>query len=150
MSFPKRDLESFKSRYKALEECDIYVLIDLVEGKEKVLGVRRIHYGKPPYAHVAEFRSMGIHQDFLKRGYATFFYEQFEEIVKKQGIKKIELTQSITNNGAIFLANKRNYREEAMLPDWLERTNDDGHTYHIGERFKGFFPTRQTMATLIV
>lgn len=139
MSFPKKDLESFKSRYKALEECDIYVLIDLVEGQEKVLGVRRIHYGKPPYAHVAEFRSMGIHQDFLKRGYATFFYEQFEEIVKKQGIKKIELTQSITNNGAILLANKRNYREEAMLPEWLERTNDDGQTYHIGERFIGKF-----------
>lgn len=112
---------------------DIYVLIDKINGEEKIIGVRRIKFGKNQHQHIAEYCSMGIDNDYQGKGYAQFFYQEFKKIVRLAGIKKIQLTQSGGNFKAFHIADKY-FSEEVVFPDWLQRHNNEGNFYLI-ERY---------------
>lgn len=132
MSFPPQTKEEFINHYKRLENTsNIYVLVN---DEEKVVGVRRIKFGNGPYKHTAEYCSMGIHKDYLGKGYAKLFYEEFEKIAKKEGIVRIQLTQSGGNNAAFHLADTHGFSEEAVFPDWLKRSKNEGD-YYLIERY---------------
>lgn len=135
MSFTKQGKNEFKAHYERMSQAsDIYVLVDEVEGKEKVMAVRRIKFGKGPYRHTAEYCSMGVDKESQGKGYAKLFYAEFLKIVReKGGIKRIQLTQSGGNFNAFHLADKT-FSQEAIFPDWLKRTNNEGSFYLI-ERY---------------
>lgn len=75
----------------------------------------------------------GVDQGFQGRGYAKFLYQEFEKIAREAGIKRIQLTQSGGNEAAFHIADK-NFSEEAMFPDWLKRSNNEGD-YYLIERY---------------
>ncbi|MDX1836828.1 N-acetyltransferase [Legionella taurinensis] len=135
MSFTKQGKEEFKAHYERMSQAsDIYVLVDTVEGKEKVMAVRRIKFGQGPHRHTAEYCSMGVDKDSQGKGYAKLFYAEFLNIVKEKGcIKRIQLTQSGGNFNAFHLADKT-FSQEAIFPDWLARKTNGGHFYLI-ERY---------------
>ncbi|QLZ69060.1 hypothetical protein FOLKNPGA_01842 [Legionella sp. PC1000] len=134
MSFTKQTQEEFRSHYAHMAKTsDIYVLIDKIDDVEKIVGVRRIKFGKNQHQHIAEYCSMGIDKDYQGKGYAKFFYQEFEKIVRLAGIKRIQLTQSGGNLAAFHIADK-DFSEEAVFPDWLQRRNNEGNFYLI-ERY---------------
>lgn len=134
MSFKKQSKEDFKEIFTRLsKESDIYVIVDEIDKREKITGVRRIKFGKGPHSHIAEYCSMGVHQDYLGRGYGKLFYTEFEKIVKKNGAKRIQLTQSGGNDKAFNLANK-DFTEEARFADWLPR-KENNEQYYLIERY---------------
>ncbi len=137
MSFPKQNLKDFRSRYEKLRSTsDIYVMVDYIDGKEEVVGVRRIKYLQGNQSHIAEFCSMGIDAKRQGKGYGGKFYEEFEKIVtEKKHIKRIQITQSGGNEVAFYLGDKNKYQEEAVFPDWLEREGKDKYHYFVIERF---------------
>ncbi|KTD24983.1 Acetyltransferase (GNAT) family [Legionella lansingensis] len=134
MSFGKQSKEEFRTHYARMTEAsDIYVLIDKVNDQEKIVGVRRIKFGKNQYQHIAEYCSMAIDKDYQSKGYAKLFYQESEKIVRKAGIKRIQLTQSGGNLAAFHIIDK-SFSEEAVFPDWLQRHNNNGDFYLI-ERY---------------
>ncbi|KTD75111.1 GNAT family N-acetyltransferase [Legionella waltersii] len=134
MSFTKQTQEEFRAHYTHMAKTsDIYVLIDKINDEEKIVGVRRIKFGKNQHQHIAEYCSMGIDKDYQGKGYAKFFYQEFEKIVRHAGIKRIQLTQSGGNLAAFHLADK-DFSEEAVFPDWLQRHNNEG-TFYLIERY---------------
>lgn len=135
MSFPWQTQKEFAAHYARMEKAsDIYVLIDKVNEQEKVVAVRRIKFGKNHSKHTAEYCSMGVDKDCLGKGYATFFYEEFEKIARQANIKRIQLTQSGGNEAAFHIADKHSFSQEAVFPDWLERSHQEGH-YYLIERY---------------
>lgn len=134
MSFPKQTKEEFATHYAHMEKAsEIYVLIDNIEGEEKVVAVRRLKVGKDQYRHIAEYCSMGVDEQYRGKGYAKILYQEFEKIAREKGIKRIQLTQSGGNEIAFHLADK-NFFEEAVFPDWLERSKNKGN-YYLIERY---------------
>lgn len=134
MSFPKQTKEAFREHYMQMEKAsDIYVVVDQINEEEKVVAVRRIKFGKDEHQHIAEYCSLGVDKASQGKGYAQFFYEEFEKIARNAGIKRIQLTQSGGNEAAFHIADKRFY-EEAMFPDWLKRSNNEGD-YYLIERY---------------
>ncbi|KTC98091.1 GNAT family N-acetyltransferase [Legionella erythra] len=135
MSFTKQGKEEFKAHYERMSQTsDIYVLVDEVEGKDKVVAVRRIKFGHGPHRHTAEYCSMGVDKDSQGKGYAKHFYNEFLNIVReKGGIKRIQLTQSGGNFNAFHLADKT-FSQEAIFPDWLKR-DAHGGSFHLIERY---------------
>ncbi|MBA2656934.1 MAG: GNAT family N-acetyltransferase [Tatlockia sp.] len=134
MSFSPQSQEEFKATYLRMEKSStIYVLIDKIDNEEKIVAVRRIKFGKDQYQHCAEYCSMGVDKDFQGKGYGKFLYQEFEKILREQGIKRIQLTQSGGNEAAFHLADK-NFSEEGIFPDWLERAGYEGKFYLI-ERY---------------
>ena len=141
MSFEKTDTkELFMKSYLAMQAAStIYVLVDKVNDEEKIVAVRRIKFGKDEHRHIAEYCSMGVDAESQGRGYGRFFYKAFLEIVrdysKKNGhdISRIQLTQSGGNMAAFHLADK-DFFEEALFPDWLERLGIEGN-YYLIERY---------------
>lgn len=134
MSFTPQTKEAFKAHYDRMaQSSDIYVLVDKIEGKKKVVGVRRIKYGKDHYKHTAEYCSMGIHEAHQGKGYAKFFYEEFEKIVRAvNGITRIQLTQSGGNNAAFHLVDKNfSFSEEAVFPNWLQQHLIERYVYRL-------------------
>ncbi|STX47390.1 Uncharacterised protein [Legionella hackeliae] len=80
MSFTKQTQEEFRAHYAHMTRTsDIYVLIDKINDEEKIVGVRRIKFGKNENRHIAEYCSMGIDKDYQGKGYAKFFYQEFEK-----------------------------------------------------------------------
>lgn len=133
MSFPKQTKKEFAAHYKRMKEASkIYVLVDEKNNEEKIVGVRRIKFGKDEYQHIAEYCSMGIDKEFQGRGHGRFFYQEFEKIVRARGVKRIQLTQSGGNEAAFHIA--ENFSQEGVFPDWLERSNNDGN-YYLIERY---------------
>ncbi|STX47389.1 Uncharacterised protein [Legionella hackeliae] len=61
------------------------------------------------------------------------FTKNLKKIVRLAGIKRIQLTQSGGNLAAFHIADKE-FSEEAVFPDWLQRHNDKGNFYLI-ERY---------------
>lgn len=138
MSFTKKDLESFKATFDRLnKQSDVYVMVDLIDDKETIVGVRRIKYLSGPYEHVAEFCSMGVDSQYLNKGYGKVFWKEFEEIVKQNPkVKCIRFTQSGGNNKAFHLSDSIGYKTEAVFPDWLQRSGEDEKShYYLIERF---------------
>ncbi|WP_454782615.1 GNAT family N-acetyltransferase [Legionella sp. WA2022007384] len=138
MSFTKKDKESFKATFNRLnQQSDIYVMVDSINEKETIVGVRRIKYLSGPYEHVAEFCSMGVDAQYLNKGYGKVFWKGFEEIVKQNPkIKCIRFTQSGGNNKAFHLSDSIGYHAEAVFPDWLQRTGPTPKDhYYLIERF---------------
>ncbi|QBR84465.1 GNAT family N-acetyltransferase [Legionella israelensis] len=137
MSFRKQSLEEFRSRYVELSKhSDIYVMVDEIKGKERVVGVRRIKYLSGDHSHIAELCSMGVDVSLQGKGYGGKFYDEFEKIIKEnKKIKRIQLTQSGGNFRAFSIAEKKGYSEEAMFPDWLEREGQKGSHYFLIERY---------------
>lgn len=134
MSFTKQTKEEFRKHYTHMSTTsDIYVLVDKINDEEKIVGVRRIKFGQNQYQHIAEYCSMGIDKDSQGKGYAKFFYQEFEKIAREAGIKRIQLTQSGGNSAAFHLTNN-SFSEEAVFPDWLHRTNNKGD-FHLIERY---------------
>ncbi|MGQ3890121.1 N-acetyltransferase family protein [Legionella sp. CNM-1927-20] len=134
MSFTKQTQDEFREHYAHMAKTsDIYVLIDKIHDQEKIVGVRRIKFGKNQHQHIAEYCSMGIDENYQGKGYAKFFYQEFEKIVRLAGIKRIQLTQSGGNFAAFHIADK-DFSEEAVFPDWLQRHNNSGSFYLI-ERY---------------
>lgn len=134
MSFPNQTKEKFRGHYEHMAKTsDIYVLVDKVSEEEKIVGVRRIKFGKNQHQHIAEYCSMGIDKDHQGKGYAKLFYQEFEKIVRAAGIKRIQLTQSGGNLAAFHIADN-NFSEEAVFPDWLQRSHNGGSFYLI-ERY---------------
>lgn len=134
MSFTKQTQEAFKTHYERMAKAsDIYVLIDKINDEEKIVGVRRIKFGKNEYQHIAEYCSMGIDKDLQGKGYAKLFYQEFEKIARLEGVKRIQLTQSGGNSAAFHITDK-DFSEEAVFPDWLQRDNNEGSFYLI-ERY---------------
>lgn len=137
MSFTKQKKEDFVDRYKHMvETSDIYVLVDEIDHEEKIVGVRRIKFGKGPYQHTAEYCSMGIDKQYQGKGYAHILYEKFAEIAKEAKIKRIQLTQSGGNERAFFIADRYAFNEEAIFPDWLMR-KENGGDFYLLERYVG-------------
>jgi len=133
MSFPKQTKEDFAAHYNRMKKASkIYVVVDEKNNDEKVVGVRRIKFGKNEYQHIAEYCSMGIDKDLQGNGYGKCLYQEFEKIVRRRGIKRIQLTQSGGNEAAFHIA--KNFSQEGIFPDWLERSNNDGN-YHLIERY---------------
>lgn len=133
MSFTKQTKEEFITHYKRMGKAsDIYVVIDKTNEEEKVVAVRRIKFGKDQYQHIAEYCSMGVDKAFQGKGCAKFFYQEFEKIAREAGKKRIQLTQSGGNEAAFHLAG--NFSEEAIFPDWLKRSNNEGD-YYLIERY---------------
>lgn len=137
MSFPPQSLEDFKKHYDKLNSTsDIYVMVDQIGGEEEVVGVRRIKYLKGDQSHIAELCSLGIGAEYQGKGYGLKFYDEFEKIVAaNKNIKRIQLTQSGGNERAFFLGAKKGYQEEAVFPDWLERSGKNDHHYFVIESF---------------
>ncbi|CAM2974062.1 putative acetyltransferase YhhY [Legionella steigerwaltii] len=138
MSFTKKDLESFKATFDRLnKQSDVYVLVDLIDDKETIVGVRRIKYLSGPYEHVAEFCSMGVDGQYLNKGYGKVFWKEFEDIVKQNPkVKCIRFTQSGGNNKAFHLSDSIGYKTEAVFPDWLQRSGEAQKSlYYLIERF---------------
>ena len=134
MSFPKQTKEEFLNQYARMEKAsDIYVVIDKINEEEKIVAVRRIKFGKGQHQHIAEYCSMGVDQEYLGKGYAKFLYEEFEKIAREAGVKRIQLTQSGGNEAAFHIADK-NFSEEAIFPDWLKRSDNNGD-YYLIERY---------------
>lgn len=137
MSFTKQGKEEFVDRYKHMAATsDIYVLVDKIDDEEKIVGVRRLKFGKGPYQHTAEYCSMGIDKRYQGRGYAHIFYEKFAEIAQKKNIKRIQLTQSGGNERAFFIADTYSFNEEGIFPDWLMR-KENGGSFYLIERYIG-------------
>lgn len=135
MSFTPMRLEDFKSIYDKLKsQSDIYVMVDSIDSRERVVGVRRIKYLKDQYAHVAEFCSMGIDNKLLGHGYGKKFTEEFEKIVASKHIKRIQLTQDGGNNSAFALSDRYGYQVEAIFPDWLKRDGEQQSHHFVIER----------------
>jgi len=142
MSFPKQTKEDFVTHYSAMSNSsDIYVLVDNINYEEKIVAVRRIKFGTNEHQHSAEYCSLGVDKDFLGRGYAKFFYQEFEKIAKTAGIKRIQLTQSGGNEAAFHIADK-NFIEEAVFPDWLKR-NANNADFYVIERYLCRFLDRE-------
>ncbi|WP_347252484.1 GNAT family N-acetyltransferase [Legionella sp.] len=138
MSFTKKELNAFKETFNRLnQQSDIYVMVDFINERETIVGVRRIKYLSGPYDHVAEFCSMGVDAQYLNKGYGKIFWKEFEEIVKQNPkIKCIRFTQSGGNNKAFHLSDSIGYQAEAVFPDWLQRSGEvpESH-YYLIERF---------------
>lgn len=137
MSFPKMSANEFSPVYAALaRESDIYVMIDRIDSQDTVVAVRRLVFGRGESVHCVSFCSLGVHQDYRGRGYATLFYQLLFQIIEKDypQIKRIDLTQSQGNDAAIHLAGKFQFNVEAYFSGWLRREKSKGE-YYLDERF---------------
>lgn len=155
MSFTKQDIKTFRQKFEQLnKQSDIYVMVDSIEGKDTIVGVRRIKYLSGPYEHIAEFCSMGVDKEYLRKGYGAAFWESFENIVKENPkIKCIRFTQSGGNYGAFRLSDKRGYKQEALFPDWLQRSGEgENNHYYLIERYgyKIIDPSLQQKASAFI
>jgi L-amino acid N-acyltransferase YncA len=121
MSFEKMAFSEFQPLFHSMAETSqIYVLVEQEAGEEKVIAVRRLEFGKEECSHVVGMYSLGLHKDYLKKGYGHKFYEQLLELIKKnKSIKRVELTQSEGNEAAFHLAEKYGFEVEVIFPNWL-------------------------------
>ena len=82
--------------------------------------------------HVASLETIATNPTFQRRGIGTTFILEVLEVLKKSGVKRIELSYEADNPKTGEFYQKLGFKHEGTFKDWFKRAGED---HYIDEHF---------------
>lgn len=124
LAFDPSPLEDFRSAYlEMLAESEFLIL----ERKGEPTGMGQIRWGTDRFAHSAQLCGIAIAPAFQGQGLGRQLMEGLLERARGAGLRRIELTVSADNPGAISFYESFGFRREGTMKDFFTRAGREGY-----------------------
>lgn len=86
--------------------------------------------------HVASLGTLATNPNLQGRGIGTKFMQEVMDVLKKEGIKRIELSFEADNLIGEKFYHKLGFKREGTLKNWFKRANED---HYVDEHIMAIF-----------
>ena len=121
MSFENISKEEFRECFDLMNSRDKFLIF---EEELEAVGLITVIRGKWRKNHVATIGGIAVAPSHQGQGVATRMIMQIVEILKQEGLTRIELFVESDNPKAINLYKKLNFKEEGILRAYFKREMD--------------------------